>query len=128
MKKPDQAVTKETTYIAVWVLIFSALMQAVFLIIGRWNYTVLLGNLLSASAAVLNFFLMALSVVAALEKEESEAKNTMKLSRLYRFLFLAVVIIIGAVAPCFDIWAVVIPVLFPRVAIALRPLFDKNKS
>ena len=33
-------------------------MQAAFLVSGFWDYTVLLGNLLSAAAAVLNFFLL----------------------------------------------------------------------
>ena len=42
LKKVDPVVMKETRYIAITVLILSALMQAVFLIIGQWNYTVLL--------------------------------------------------------------------------------------
>ena len=128
MKKIDATVLKETKYILLWVLLLSVLMQSVFLIIGMWDYTVLLGNLLSGSAAVLNFFLMGISVWKSLEKEEQEAKNTLKLSQTYRFLFLAIVVILGAVLPCFHLWAVLIPVLFPRIAIAFRPLFDKKTS
>ena len=56
MKKIDATVLKETKYILFWALILSALMQAVFLIIRQWDYTVLLGNLLSGGSAVLNFF------------------------------------------------------------------------
>ena len=41
MKKLDATVRQETKYIAVWVLLFSAVMEAVFLIIGKWDYTVL---------------------------------------------------------------------------------------
>lgn len=55
MKKVDKTVLRETGYIALFVILLSVLMQAVFLIIGKWDYTVLLGNLLSA-AAVGNFF------------------------------------------------------------------------
>ena len=128
MKKIDATVLKETTYILLWVLALSVLMQAVFLIIQQWNYTVLLGNLLSGSAAVLNFFLMGLTVQNALGKEVQEAKKTMRLSQTYRFLFLAVVVIIGVVLSCFHTWAVIIPMFFPRIAIAFRPLFDKKKS
>ena len=58
-------------------------MQAVFLIIRMWDYTVILGNLLGAAVNVLNFFLMALTVQKAVEKEEKEAKQTMKLSHSY---------------------------------------------
>ena len=54
MKKIDPVVRKETAFMAAWTLIFSAILQAVFLVIGKWNYTVLLGNLLSAAAVILS--------------------------------------------------------------------------
>lgn len=128
MNRIDETVKKETAYIAVWVLIFSVLTQAVFLIIGKWDYTVLLGNLLSGSAAVLNFFLMGISLQKALGKEEKDAQNTMKLSRTYRNLFLLVVTVLGVTLPWFNLWTVLIPLLFPRIAIVFRPLFDHKQS
>lgn len=128
MDKIDATVIKETKYIAIWVLVLSALMQAVFLVIGKWDYTVLLGNLLSGAAVILNYFLIGITVQKALEKDEKDAKNTMKVSQLYRFLFLAIVITIGAVLPCFNIWAVIVPMFFIRIAIAFRSLFDKKRS
>lgn len=126
MKKIDSTVLKETAYIALFTLIFSVLMQAVFLIIGKWNYTILLGNLLGATAAVCNFFLMGLSVQSALDKEEKDTKSTMKLSQTLRMLLLFIVAVVGHVAPCFNLLAVVIPYIFPRIAIAMRPIFDKK--
>jgi len=54
MKKVDKTVLNETKYIALWVFLFSILMQAVFLVIGKWDYAVLFGNLLSATFAVIN--------------------------------------------------------------------------
>jgi predicted permease len=128
MKKIDAIVLKETKYILLWELILSVLMQAVFLVIGKWDYTVLLGNILSASAAVLNFFLMGISIQKALEKDENDAKKTIKLSQSYRFLFLIVVLVAGAAIPCFNIWAVVVPILFPRIAIAFRPYFGQKSA
>ena len=128
MKKIDDAVIKETKYIAAWVLILSALLQAVFLVIGQWNYTVLLGNILSAAVAVLNFFLMGLTVQSAVLKEEKEAKTAMKVSQTYRNLLILVACIVGIVLPCFSTWTVIIPLIFPRIAIAIRPLLDKKQS
>ena len=125
--KIDATVAKETKYIAAWVLIFSALLQAVFLVLGKWDYTVLLGNLLIDAALVGNFLLMGLAVQKALTQEEKDARSTMKVSQTYRMLLLFVVVVIGAVAPVFNLWAVVIPVCFPRIAIAIRPLFGKDK-
>lgn len=128
MKKIDATVLRETLYISAWVLILSVLTQAIFLIIGQWDYKVLLGNLLSGSVAILNFFLMGLTVQSAVTKEEKEARSAIKLSQLYRFLFVVIVVIIGIVAPCFSNWTVIIPIFFPRVALLFRPLFDKKKS
>lgn len=128
MIKIGDAVRKETGYISLWVLIFSAVLQAFFLVLKRWDYTVLLGNLLSGSGVILNFFLMGLSIQKALEKEEKEAKSFMKLSQSYRFLFLAVIVIIGVVFSCFHTWAVILPLFFPRIAIFLRPFFNKNHN
>lgn len=125
MKKIDSAVKKETLYILIWVLILSAVMQAVFLIIGKWDYTVLLGNLLSAVAAVGNFFLMGLSVQSAVSKGENDAKNTMKASQSLRTLGLFVIVAIGVVAPCFNTWTSIIPILFPRIAMIFRTKFNK---
>ena len=128
MKKIAATVIKETKYIALWVLLLSAVMQAVFLVIGKWNYTVILGNLLSAAAVILNFFLMGYTVQNALERDEKGAKHLIKTSQTYRFFFLFIVMVIGILLPCFSIWTTVIPVFFPRIAIFFRPFFDKKES
>ena len=124
MIKIDDAVRKETKYIAFWVLVFSAVMQLAFFFSDHWDFAVLWGNLLSGVAVVVNFFLMGLTIQKALEKEEKDARNFMKLSQTYRFLFLVAVVAIGA--GFFSLWAAIIPVFFPRVAILIRPLFDKK--
>ncbi len=124
--KIDNTVKKESLFIASMAAVLSLLMQSVFLIVGFWDYTVLLGNLLGYFTAVLNFFLMGIGVQKAVQKDEKEAKNIIKLSQIYRNLMILVIAIIGIVLPCFNIWAVIIPLLFPRVAIALRPLLNKG--
>ena len=126
MKKIDATVLKETGFIAAFTFILSLLMQSVFLIIGKWDYTVLLGNLLGYLAAVGNFFLLGLTVQSAVEKEEKEAKSLMKLSSTLRLLMMFVIAIIGYVVPIFNIIAMIIPYLFPRIALAVRPAFLKK--
>lgn len=125
MKKIDPTVIKETKYIALFCLILSLLLQAVFLVIGKWDYTVLLGNILSLFFSVFNFLLMGITVQKAVMKDEKEAKNTMKVSQVYRNLLILIVCVIGIAAPVFNNWSVIIPIFFPRVAIALRHLFGK---
>ena len=128
MGKIDKTVVRETKYIALWVIVLSLVLQAVFLIIGKWDYTVLLGNALSGGAAILNFFLLGISVQKAVTKDEASAKTAMKTSQLYRFMLMLIVVVLGAALPVFHIWAVIPPLLFPRIAIAFRPLFDKRLS
>ena len=62
MQKIDPTVQKETKYIAAVVIVLSAAMEAVFLVLGKWNYSVLLGNALGALAAVGNFLLMGVTI------------------------------------------------------------------
>ena len=68
--------------------IMSLLMQAVFLILGFWDYTVLLGNLWGVFAAVLNFFLMGITVQKALNKEKKQAQSMVKASQAGRMFML----------------------------------------
>lgn len=128
MRSIDPVVKKETKYIAAWVLLLSAVMQAVFLVIGRWDVTVLLGNLLSGVAVIGNFFAMALTVARAVDKEKKDAAQMMKLSSTVRFLLLFIVVIVGVVLDCFHVWTVLIALLFPRIAIAFRSLWDKKQA
>lgn len=128
MQKVDKTVAKETIYIAVVTLILSMFMQSVFLIIHLWDYTVLLGNVLGYTAAVLNFFLMGLTVQKAVMMSEEDAKTRVKLSQMLRLFMLALFAIAAGVFKCFNLIAFVIPLLFPRIAITFRPLLDKKNK
>lgn len=125
--KVDKTVIKETQYIISFVIIFSVLMQAVFLIVGRWNYTVLLGNLWGAAVAIGNFFVMGLFVQKAVTQDEKDARQTVKASQSLRFAGIFVLTVIGILIPFLNSIAVVIPLVFPRIAIMLRPLINKNQ-
>ena len=70
MKKSDRIIFLETRYVAMWVLLLSLVCQGIFVALGVWDYTVLLGNLLGGGVAVLNFLLMAVTVRYAYDKEE----------------------------------------------------------
>ena len=71
--KVEKVVKQETLYIGVCGLIFSILMQAVFLIGHWWNWSVLWGNLLGFGISWLNFFLMALTVQIAVAHSAEDA-------------------------------------------------------
>lgn len=127
MIKADKTVGRETKYIAFVVIILSVFMQSIFLILQKWNYTVVLGNLLSGTIAVLNFFFMGITIQKALTKEGTDAKKVMRASQNIRNFGVFIVIVTGILLPYFNTVTTIIPVFFPRIAIMLRPLW-KNKD
>ena len=112
--KIDKAIKQESIYLLIGVVILSAIMEAVFLICGAFDYTVILGNILGGGIAVLNFFLMGITLQKSLtDTEIKTAENRMKMSQSFRFLMLIIV-------------AVVIPFFFPRVVMTIRGLKIKD--
>lgn len=127
MKKTDPVVRKETIYITVWTVVMSLFIHSVYLILKRWDYTVLTGNILGIALAVLNFFLLGRTVQSALSKEGKDAQNAMKVSQMLRYLMVIVAIALAAVfKQHISVIAAVVPLIFPRIAIAFRPLFNKK--
>lgn len=123
----DPAIKRDIKYIALVVVILTVLMEAIFLIIGKWDLTVLFGGLLGAATATLNFVLMALGIQKSLEKEEKDAKSAMKVSHAMRMLMMAVICAIAALLPgVFNLAATVIPLLFPSLGARLHGQFFKN--
>jgi len=128
MIKVSSTVKNETLYIAYFSLILSVIMQSVFVFLNKWTYTVLLGNLLSFGAAILNFFIMGITVQKAVTLEVSDAKKLMKSSQNLRKAGLFVLVVIGVIAPLFNTVAVIVPLFFPRIAVSFRPLIKDKKE
>lgn len=126
MGKIDKTVLKETKYIAVFTGILSLILQIIFVVSGNWDYTVLLGNILGYIASVGNFLCMGITVQKAVAKPEKEARKLIKLSQTLRLWGMFAVAMIGYLLPVFSTVAVVLPYLFPRLAINARPLFSKR--
>ena len=94
--KIEPAVKLESKRIAIGVLAMSVIMEIVFVVLGRFDYTVLLGNLLGGGWAILNFFLMALAVQKSVKKElPQEAKLVLQNSYTKRLLFSVAILLIG---------------------------------
>ena len=129
MIKPSHTVLKETKYIICFSLGLSVLMQVVFLLLKKWDYTVLTGNLLSAVLGILNFYFMGLSIQKAVDTgDEKEAKRIMKNSQTLRTFAMFIVVVIGTVFPFFSTISVIIPLFFVRIAVAFRPLWKDEDS
>lgn len=127
--KIDPIVKKETLFVSLVTLILSMLMQSVFLIIGKWDISVLLGNILGAGTGILNFFLLGLGVQKAVSSDETKAKEIMKGSHALRFALMIVLLAAALVfSSVFNILTTVISLLFATVAVYMRSIFNKDKK
>ena len=96
---------------------------------GKWDYSVLLGNLLSWAVSVFNFFLLGITVQKAIETGDVKAaKARMKISQFARLIMLGVVAVLGATLSCFHLWATLIPMLFPRASMIIRQILLKKEK
>lgn len=126
--KIDPTIKKETGYIALTVLILSALMEAVYLVIGRWDLTVLFGNLLGAAAGILNFFLMGLGLQSSLNKDEKGAKATISFSYTMRFVLIGLVLLLAVLLDIFSTIPAVLGLLFPGAGVFLKSFLLKRNE
>lgn len=128
MPEVSVAVRRETLWVAAWTVGLCFVMHLLFALIGLWNWTVLTGSLLGCATAVGNFFWMAMRVQAAVGKPEKDAKRILQSSQTMRLLLQAGVMALGFAVSFFDGWAVLIPLLFPHIAVRLRPLWKKGMA
>ncbi|WP_432620028.1 ATP synthase subunit I [Butyricicoccus sp.] len=129
--KIEPAVKTETKRIAVSVVAMSVVMEIVFLALGRFDSTVLFGNLLGGGWAILNFFIMGLAVQKSVTKElPEEAKLVLQNSYTKRLLAMVAILLIGFKVDYFNWVAVVIPMFFPRITIGLMklPIFRRKEE
>lgn len=119
----DKSVRETTGYVLVWVLVLSVIMEAVFLLIGKWETGVLAGNLIGAIAAVGNFFFMAVTIVKIVNSGNTEQlKQRMGASKSLRYLGMTVVCILGIAVLKTNVYATLLPLLFPRIGLQFKQL------
>ncbi|MBQ8536100.1 MAG: hypothetical protein IJ461_01665 [Clostridia bacterium] len=144
------AVQKETKKIALWTGILTVLMIVAFMVLKRFDYTVITGALAGYLMAVGNFFLMALSVQKAAESmkgvhvapapedEEGEEpplseeaqKAGKRVQHLYtlRMLVIVVLAVLLINLPWFNSLASLIPLLFPHIVVMINSFVLKSKG
>lgn len=124
---------KELWRIAGGVSICTAAMWAVFaaLNVVGWvvfDYTVVLGGLIGAAVAIGNFAGICFAVEKAIdEPDEKKRKQQLQASYNVRMALQAIWIIVAIGAPCFQPFAGVLPLLFPRVTIYYLQITGKYK-
>ena len=132
-KNIQPAVKKETKNVAIYTLVGVILMWIVFFILHMiipekvvFDYTVFLGGLGGGIIAVLNFFLLGMTVQKVASTEDQEmARKFMKSSYSQRMMLKAVWIVVAIAAPCFQFVAGMVPLLFPGTGIKIVGIIKK---
>lgn len=126
-------IKKETKRVALITMAGVVIMLAVFAILHAvspekvpFDYTVILAGIVGGFIAVLNFFLMGITIqnVASTEDEEF-ARKKMKASYSQRMLLQMIWGIVAIAVPCFQFVAGLLPLLFPGFGIKLMGIIKK---
>lgn len=127
------AIKKETGKVATYTVVGVVLMWIAFFILQMvmpekvpFDYTVILGGIGGGMIAVLNFFLMGLTVQKiASTQDEDMACSRMKASYSQRMAMQMVWCIIAMVVPVLHPVAGIVPLLFPSMGIKILGIMKK---
>ena len=122
-------VLKETRIIAIGVCIGVAAMWGMYALLGYFDRTVLIGGIVGAILAVLNFFAMALSANMAadraLNQDVKGGKKMMQSFMMTRMLAIFVVLVVLAKSGLCNPLSMVVPFVMVRPTITVAEFFRK---
>ncbi|MGN1410854.1 MAG: ATP synthase subunit I [Eubacteriales bacterium] len=127
--KFDPEVKKEIKFMALGCALCSAAVMLVFVIIGKFDLSVLFGALVGYVLAVGNFILMSYGVVKALETgDEASAKLKMRSSYIWRTIVMLAVMALAIAFEAVHWVPVVVSVFYPRILITARGIFNNIRA
>lgn len=126
VRKETKKVAASTTIGVILMWIGFAVLHVVFPEKVPFDYTIFLGGIGGGIIAILNFFLMGLTVQkVAASSDEEKARTQMKASYSRRMLLQMFWVVVAIAAPCFQFVAGLLPLLFPGFGIKLMGIIKK---
>ena len=123
-------VYQETGIVAIGVLICTAVMIGAFALLGKYDTSVLLGGIVGAILSIGNFFFMAVGTSLAADRaEKQDVKGGQVLIRNSYMLRLAVLFVLlfaCAKSGLFNLFALVLPLIFVRPSLTIAEFFRKK--
>lgn len=113
-------------------LILSAVMVAVFAVLGYYETGVLLGAVVGSLVATLNHTVLIIGVLSASKKAENQdvkgGQAAIQMSYMGRLLGLFLILVLCAKSGVFNLLALVIPLLFARPLLTVSDHFNQKKG
>lgn len=120
----------ETLSLLAGQLILSAVMVAVFAVLGYFDFSVLLGAAAGSLIATANFFFLSFFASLAADKAQAQdvagGQKLIQLSYMGRMVGLFLVLALCAKSGFFHVVALVIPLAFTRPVLTFRELCKKK--
>lgn len=127
---PRKFIIRETALLGAGELVCVAAMAGIFAMLGRFDYTVILGGIIGALIAVGNFFFMAIASNAAADKAMEDdvktGKSMVKASYGARLVAIGVLLFVFAKSGHCNLLALVCPMLFVFPIITVIEFFRKS--
>lgn len=125
-------VLKQTGILALGQVICVASMVGIFALLGCFDYTVVLGGLMGAVVAILNFLFMAIGLSLAADRAQQQntkdGKALVTGSYMIRIVLMFVVLFACAKSGHFHVVALVLPLVFVRPILTIAEFFQKKGS
>ncbi len=123
-------VMQQTGIIAIGQAVGVGVMLGVFALLGKFDLSVLLGGVIGGTVALVNFFVMALSVNIAADKAADQdvkgGQATVRSSYLLRTIVTFVLLFAFAKSGICNVIALVIPLLFTRPTLTVAEFFRRK--
>lgn len=127
---PKKIVFTETAVVLTGQVICVPVMIGVFALLGRCDGSVVLGGIVGALLATLNFFFMAICTSLAADKAEKQdvkgGQALLQYSYLLRLILLFVLLFSCAKSGLMNLFALVLPLVFVRPIITIAEFFRKK--
>ena len=125
-----QIALRETISVAIGEAVLTGVMIGIFALVGKYDTTVLLGGIVGALLATLNFFLMALGTGLAADKALQEdvkgGQALIHISYLARMIGLFLILALCVKSGYCNALTLVLPLVFVRPVLSVAEIFKKK--
>lgn len=130
MMDSKKIVFHETAVVTIGQVICVAVMFGIYALLNLFDNTVLLGGIVGGLLAILNFLFMAIGVSLAADKAQAQdikgGKSLIRMSMMLRYVVLLVVLFACAKSGLFDVFSLVIPLVFVRPTLTIAEFFRRK--
>lgn len=120
----------ETAVVTIGVVICTAIMYGIYFLLKLFDINVLLGGILGSVLAIGNFFFMAVATSLAADRAEKQdvkgGQGIIRSSMLIRYLVLFIILCAAGKSGLFDLFALVLPLVFVRPVLTVAEFFRKS--